>query len=292
MCSPNYTEARPLLVILHDPPEVLASPDPRTGKIELHNSWLVSRLHSCTANAVRPLTSIKTDIIKTYVDWAVKQGFAVIDVNLPKHLSDSDDAQEHVESRSIEFRSAEATQLLTYLWDNYIELNESSHVFLLGTNIGHSAIINFIKQDEDRAQQAVTAAISFVEDVPLQSCRSATNDSLALWYYNFSLVFVEQEHNFWYSELSRKPKKRFGRVNRSSERTVTEMLIEHKDAVFELLLHDTMDFRSRRIQNMAGIPTHASVPQPANTTRTLPPVSNFALSPVPKPVTKQVSTLR
>lgn len=221
----------------------------------------------------------------------MKQGFAVIDVNLPKHLSDFDDAQEHAESRSIEFRSAEATQLLTYLWDNYIELNESSHVFLLGTNIGHSAIINFIKQDEDRAQQAVTAAISFVEDVPLQSCRSATNDSLALWYYNCSLVFVEQEHNFWYSELSRKPKKRFGRVNRSSERTVTQMLIEHKDVVFELLLHDTTDFKSRRTQNIASIPAHASVPgQPTNTTRSLPPISNFALSPVPKPVTKQVQS--
>lgn len=38
--------ARPLLVILHDPPEVLTSPDPRTGKIELHNTWLVSFAHA------------------------------------------------------------------------------------------------------------------------------------------------------------------------------------------------------------------------------------------------------
>lgn len=43
LATPNYAEARPLLIILHDPPEVLASPDPRTGKIELHNTWLVSR---------------------------------------------------------------------------------------------------------------------------------------------------------------------------------------------------------------------------------------------------------
>jgi histone deacetylase 6 len=34
-------EERPLLVVLHDPPELLASPDPRTGKVELHNTWLV-----------------------------------------------------------------------------------------------------------------------------------------------------------------------------------------------------------------------------------------------------------
>jgi histone deacetylase 6 len=42
MIRPNYNEARPLLVILHDPPELIASPDPRTGVIELHNTWLVS----------------------------------------------------------------------------------------------------------------------------------------------------------------------------------------------------------------------------------------------------------
>jgi hypothetical protein len=41
----NYSSARPMLVILHDPPEVLASPDPRTGRIELHNTWLVSQLY-------------------------------------------------------------------------------------------------------------------------------------------------------------------------------------------------------------------------------------------------------
>lgn len=42
MARPNYMEARPLLIILHDPPEMIASPDPRTGKIELHNTWVVS----------------------------------------------------------------------------------------------------------------------------------------------------------------------------------------------------------------------------------------------------------
>ena len=39
---PDYMERRPLLVLLHDPPEMLASPDPRTGRIDLHNTWLVS----------------------------------------------------------------------------------------------------------------------------------------------------------------------------------------------------------------------------------------------------------
>ena len=217
--------------------------------------------------------------MKTYVDWAVKQGFAVIDVNLPKHISDIEEGQEHEASDSVEFRSAEATQLLTYLWDNYIELNESSHVFLMGTNTGHGAIINFIKANEERAQEQLTAAISFVEDVPLQSCKSATNDSLALWYYACSLVFVTPEHNFWYSDLSRKPKKRFGRISRSSEETIMDMLIEHKETVFEFLQRETSEWRSRRkVTEETNTTTMNMIGSPANSRSALPPVSNFALS--------------
>lgn len=36
-------EKHPLLVIFHDPPNLTLSPDPVTGKTELHNMWLVCR---------------------------------------------------------------------------------------------------------------------------------------------------------------------------------------------------------------------------------------------------------
>lgn len=39
---PNYKEARPLLIAFHDPPELTGSTDPRTQRLELHNTWLVS----------------------------------------------------------------------------------------------------------------------------------------------------------------------------------------------------------------------------------------------------------
>ncbi|KAK3709595.1 Histone deacetylase hda1 [Vermiconidia calcicola] len=253
LATPNYTEARPLLVILHDPPEMIASPDPRTGKVELHNTWL-------------------TDIVKTYIDWAVKHDFAVIDVNLPTHVSDAEDNQIHQPEDSMEYRTREATQLLTYLWDNYIELNEATHVFLMGTNTGHGAIINFIKNNEERAQEQLTTAISFVKDVPLQSCRSATNDQFAQWYHASSLVFVEEDHNFfWLGDLTRKPKKRFGKVQKSPAGTISEMLIEHKEAVFNLLTAETADWRAAR--------PHDEDEEMA--TARMPPVSNFAPSPRP-----------
>jgi histone deacetylase 6 len=208
-------------------------------------------------------------------------------VNLPKHLSEPDDTQEHEESNSVEFRTREATQLLTYLWDNYIELNESTHIFLVGTNIGHGAIINFIKDHEDQAQEQLTAAISFVEDVPLQSCKSPHNESLAHWYHDSSLIFVTPEHNFWCSELSRKPKKRFGKVIQSPKQTITDMLIEHKDDVFELILRETTEWRSRRKRKgqIKSMEATSPIGPLISSKGSLPPISNFAL---PKSTTPPV----
>ena len=42
---------------------------------------------SCTATNA---DCSKTDSVKSYVSEAIKNGFAVIDVNLPKHITDDD----------------------------------------------------------------------------------------------------------------------------------------------------------------------------------------------------------
>ncbi|CAK3976394.1 Histone deacetylase clr3 [Lecanosticta acicola] len=258
LATPKYKEARPLLVILHDPPEVLATPDPRTGRIDLHNTWL-------------------TDVVKTYVDWAVKQGFSVIDVNLPKHIADYDanSDQGYREASSVESRVKEATLLLTYLWENHIEIYDATHVFLMGTNIGHGAIVNFIKTHEEQAER-LDKAISFVEDVPLLSCKSMTNDNLRGWYYSISLVFVSGEHAFWTSEVGTKSRKRFGNVAKSEQLYIGDMLHGHKEAVFAALIDATEDWDPEKAASEDDIeaPT-AEAPR-------LPPIGNFALSPSSK----------
>lgn len=37
-----------------------------------------------------PADSLKADVLKNFIGWAVKQGFGVIDVNIPKHLTGID----------------------------------------------------------------------------------------------------------------------------------------------------------------------------------------------------------
>lgn len=241
----------------------------------------------CSSTQTLPLTPPKTDIVKTYIDWAVHHRFAVIDVNLPKHITADDeiDSQEHQATDSVEHRTREATDLLTYLWDNYIELAQSTHVFLLGTNTGHGAIINFIKSHEDAAIERLTSAISFVADVPLQSCKSATNDELAQWYHAHSMVFVQPEHNFWFSDLSRKPKKRFGRVGKTEAEEWTGMLIEQRDTVCAHLLRESQGWeemaRDAEEEDVMDL-VRGGEPTSPRSGQQFPPVGNFALSPRPK----------
>lgn len=204
------------------------------------------------------------------------------------------DTNEHQDSNIVEDRAREATHLLTYLWDNYIELNESTHVFVIGTNTGHNAITNFIKQNEERAQEQLTAAISFVEDVPFQSCKSANYESLSLWYYACSLVFVGAEHNFWYSDHSHKRRKRFGKVTKSESRSVSDMLLEHKDAVLELLSQETEGWRAKQASAGNGSAMDVSGAVLAATglspSRGMPPIANFSPSASPRPGATRVKS--
>jgi histone deacetylase 6 len=200
------------------------------------------------------------------------------------------DEQNHEDSDLIAKRSAEATELLNYLWDNYVELADSTHVFLLGTNVGHVAITNWIKAHEDIAMDRVDRTIHFIEDVSLQACRSPTNDMLSPWYYRTSMIWLAKEHNFWASDFAQKPKKKFGRVMKTDGDHISDMLVEQKDKVMAALIDDTEDWRRGKSATededdgedvMDGIEGDAAVATSSAPARKLPPVGNFALSPAP-----------
>jgi histone deacetylase 6 len=73
-----------------------------TGSRELHNTWL-------------------TDVTKRYIDWAIKEGFQVIDVNIPRIVAVEDPEVGYVKADDPGKRALQTRELATYLWDNYIE---------------------------------------------------------------------------------------------------------------------------------------------------------------------------
>ena len=56
-------------------------PHPVTSKLDAHNCWLVSPRRTSRTRLTR-----KADVVKDYIDWAASQGYAVIDVNIPKNV--------------------------------------------------------------------------------------------------------------------------------------------------------------------------------------------------------------
>jgi histone deacetylase 6 len=62
----------------------------------------------------------KADGIKHYVDWAAKEGFGIMDVNIPKFITAFDgDGDYSNEDKA--GRSKAMNELAVYLWENYIE---------------------------------------------------------------------------------------------------------------------------------------------------------------------------
>lgn len=59
-------------------------PHPVSNKLEMHNCWLVSVLFDVIGKCAN---EDKADVVKDYVGWAIGKGYAVIDVNIPKHVT-------------------------------------------------------------------------------------------------------------------------------------------------------------------------------------------------------------
>ena len=76
----DYASTKPLLIIFHDPPEILAENDPHTGSLQAHNVSV-------------------TDAAKSYLEWAIEQKFSVIDVNMPKYLTQDEVSPPSLETK-------------------------------------------------------------------------------------------------------------------------------------------------------------------------------------------------
>ncbi|KAK2789579.1 Histone deacetylase hda1 [Emmonsiellopsis sp. PD_33] len=210
LASQNYDQKGPLLVIFHDPPELMGIPHPVTNTLEPHNCWLA-------------------DIVKDYVEWAVRNNWGVIDVNIPKHITTADDSATYQEEDRA--RTQMSDQLATYLWENYIEPNEATDIFFLGVGDAFSGLANLLVTTE-RVHKEVSGVISFVAENRVRAVSSNTTTWLSKWYKDNSLVFVSKNHSVWAGpENSRKLSKRYGRLIQSPNEGLNEMLRTHKEEV-------------------------------------------------------------
>ncbi|KAL1964360.1 hypothetical protein VTN77DRAFT_7045 [Rasamsonia byssochlamydoides] len=212
LASPNYDKAVPLIVIFHDPPEIMGVPHPLTNKLEPHNCWLA-------------------DVVKDYIEWAVSKDYAVIDVNIPKYVTTEPSPGKYEDED--ENRPTATEELAGYLWDNYIEPNDATHIFFIGIGDAFFGVANLLI-NRDSIYQRVNSVISFVAENPVRAVASHTQVWLSRWYKDNSLVFVSHTHGVWNNvEGRRRPSKRYGRLLRSPKAGLSEMLVHHKNEVFD-----------------------------------------------------------
>ncbi|KAI9655211.1 MAG: Histone deacetylase hda1 [Alyxoria varia] len=228
LATSDYNEEKPVLVIFHDPPEALGVPDPRTSRLELHNTWI------------------------SYVDWAVKQGFAVIDVNVPKHITDTeDDNQGYVDPDSEQKRLEAARELAFYIWDNYLEIGDSSHIFFMGIGDAYAGMIDLMKK-HPTALQTIHSIYGFLAQNTLRSVEDPDRDEIAKIYYRKSTIYLSTLHPALSPNNPRRLRRRHGSIVHSPRSTLQEMLLEHREDVTEKMLQATVDWRRERDVQRAG----------------------------------------
>lgn len=227
LATHNFAEERPLLVIFHEPPETTALTDPRSKKINLHNIFV-------------------TDVTKTYVEWAVKNGFGVIDVNIPEHITDPNGLPEYADADSDDARALLTRELATYLWENYISLGENTHKFFIGVGAAYSGILDLMGENDDCTKET-DHIFAFIAENSLQSIKKMTDDYIGAWYYDYSHIFVAEHHAAWDPSRQRKLRKKYGNVLRSPHNDIPNMLEGHRDAVVDILLQKTEDWREEQV---------------------------------------------
>lgn len=105
----------------------------------------------------------------------------------------------------------------------------------------------------------------------LQAVRRPTDDYFSSWYYQVSTtklgstfgiqrvflaplsdlahssqhsdIFVASNHAAWDPERTRKPRKKYGKLHKSSKENLNEMLVKHRSEVTEILDEETHEWR-------------------------------------------------
>lgn len=86
--------------------------------------------------------------------------------------------------------------------------------------------------------------ISFIESsTPLEQVRHEADDTLPSWYHSHSLVFVAPDHPVW--SKKRQTSRRYGNVSKTDTSSVSQMLVEARDQVVEVLAAETEEWRIR-----------------------------------------------
>lgn len=143
-------------------------------------------------------------------------------------------------------RAKHAFELASYLWENHIEIYDSSHVFIIGVGTAYASIVQLLKAN-DRCRDRISKIFSFISDQDaMHSYKAATDDFLDRWYRDTSMIFVAENHYIWEKAKTKALSKRWGTLIQSPKTEIQEMLQLHIQQVMDEIMELTDDWREEQ----------------------------------------------
>lgn len=188
------------------------------------------------------------DGVTSYVEWACRHDFGVVDVNVPHYITHPEDTEPFIPGADERTLSIQIKELMNYIWDNYLQLWEAEDLFLLGVGNAYLGVKLLLTERREYpppphilqprpsglialdavCKDRISGVINFVTG-SLRPVKSSVDEELSGWYKRNSLVYVTNDHACWTdSDLYKKvSKKRFGGVKRSTQVGLNRMMQEH-----------------------------------------------------------------
>ncbi|KAI1851626.1 hypothetical protein JX266_003088 [Neoarthrinium moseri] len=211
--TPGISEKKKVLIIIHDPPELVAMPDLIDNTVDPHNAFV-------------------SDGVMKYVEWAHKNDFGIIDANVPHYITHPEDMDPFIPRASEQTLSNQIKELMNYIWDNYVQLYDADDLFVMGVGNAYLGVRHLLT--ERQCKDRISGVVNFVTG-NLRPFKSATDEDLSPWYKRNSLVYVAKDHACWSDpELEKKVyKRRFGGVRKSDQVGLNRMMQRHAGEVYE-----------------------------------------------------------
>ncbi|KAM9896193.1 hypothetical protein OXX69_010749 [Metschnikowia pulcherrima] len=245
LASKDISTCQTVIITIHDPPEVWANVNPVNGNIESNSSVVLEH----------PLPKLIHTIEKELESEGGKDKLGFIDINVPSYMGA---AAATANGKTPRMKSSDynatifAQELLLWIWDNYLSyFTTLKKIVFVGYGDAYQAIVHlYAKRPSQEIKDLVRGTVVFVNRTTLKPIVPVMDESMVDWFYQNSVVFASHMNPCWPGnsgkgdgeEVSRRPRKKFGRVLRASVDGLWDIINERFDEGVDFILDSISEY--------------------------------------------------
>ena len=221
LATRDFRRDNELLIVFHDVPEIEGAIDHVTG------------ITSPTASKVY-------DFSQPFIDWAVRKGFGVIDVNVPDFYSGiSIEGDEDVQEHNKIVARIQLCVVADYIWQNYVSQFEGSNIVMLGLgNAFYAAQRIYATHSKGDMDKYKVRAVGVIHDDVPGTPPSESMEHFEHYYLKWTTIWVPDNNKIFVNAKNGKPRKRYGGVRASAARGLSDLAWTHeRDIKNKILEH-------------------------------------------------------